>query len=119
MELESASRDFDEAIQVAPRFAPAYLARGNFRMDRGETSVENRSTALRCVLQARHAHLDLGELDLALSDYDKAIELDPQDAVAYFNRSLAHDRLGHRARSQQDRSRALELNPRLGEAASR
>jgi tetratricopeptide (TPR) repeat protein len=82
-------------------------------MGGGEIGIEDLDRAVKidpqlsvAYFKRRNAHLDLGELD-------------PRDAVAYFNRSLAHERLGHRAHAQRDRTRALELNPRLGQGASR
>ena len=45
----------------------------------------------------------------AIEDYDKAIRLNTQNALAYINRGLAYTQLGMDAEAQQDIERAVEL----------
>ncbi len=45
----------------------------------------------------------------ALADYDKAIELNPDFAEAYFNRGLTHIFLGNNKQGISDLSKAGEL----------
>ena len=45
----------------------------------------------------------------ALEDYDKALELDPEFAEAYFNRGLTHIFLGNNKQGIMDLSKAGEL----------
>lgn len=52
----------------------------------------------------------------ALSDCDRAIELDPSDGVAYYNRGRVHAELGDLKRAIEDYSMAITLNPRDGSA---
>jgi tetratricopeptide (TPR) repeat protein len=47
----------------------------------------------------------------AIKDFDKAIELNPNDAAAYNNRGLAKKDLRQYAEAIQDYDKAIELNP--------
>ncbi len=53
-----------------------------------------------------------GEYDKALSDFNKAIELDPDDYSAYCNRGSVYERKGEYARALSDYNKAVELNPK-------
>jgi tetratricopeptide (TPR) repeat protein len=44
-----------------------------------------------------------------LEDYDRAIELDPALAVAYFNRGLAYMKMGYVERAMEDQKTAARL----------
>src|SRR5690242_15427153 len=61
-ELENALADYTRTIELAPKYADAYIGRGN--------------------VQARK-----GGLDDALADYNHAIEINPQSTLAYINRA--------------------------------
>jgi tetratricopeptide (TPR) repeat protein len=50
--------------------------------------------------------------DKAITDYSRAIELNPRDAKAYYNRGNAYDNKGQYDKAITDYSRAIELNPR-------
>jgi tetratricopeptide (TPR) repeat protein len=52
-----------------------------------------------------------GEADLAIADYDRAIMLDPNRAVAFFNRAGALAASGQIDRALADYDRAIELDP--------
>ncbi len=57
-----------------------------------------------------------GDSRVAIDHYDKAIELNPQLAEAYNNRSLAKHALEHYEEVIEDCNKAIELNPQLAEA---
>lgn len=64
-----------------------------------------------------------GDLDGAIADYNRAIELNPQSTKAYINRGVAKRGKGHVDGAIADYKRAIELNPQdarayvhLGEA---
>ncbi len=78
------------AISSNPGFAPAYNNRGG---------VYGR----------------LGDVQLAIEDFDEAIRLDPQYALAYFNRGLAYSAIGDVARANADFARAAELGADMEE----
>ena len=46
-------------------------------------------------------------------DYDRAIEIRPDYANAYYNRGAAKHKLGNKRGAKADRKRAIELNPAL------
>ena len=52
----------------------------------------------------------------ALADYDRAIELNPDDAVAYSNRGIAKSELGQYEAAFTDYDAAIRLNPDSAEA---
>lgn len=39
-----------------------------------------------------YAYYENNELDMAITDFDKAIQLKPEDANAYFGRGLVHSK---------------------------
>jgi len=47
----------------------------------------------------------------AITDYDRAIELNPEYVYAYFNRAHAHRVEGNTEQSIADYSKVIELNP--------
>ena len=52
----------------------------------------------------------LGEYQRAIEDFDKAIQLDPDDAWAYSKRSSAYKRLGQKAKAEADYDKACRLD---------
>ncbi len=52
-----------------------------------------------------------GESQRAISNFDEAIRLDPQDARAYYLRGMAYNRLGQPERAIQDFDEAIRLDP--------
>ncbi|MEZ4662046.1 MAG: tetratricopeptide repeat protein [Caldilineaceae bacterium] len=58
-----------------------------------------------------------GELDAAIADYDQAIALNPEDATAYNNRSIARrDLPGELDAAIADYDQAIALNPQYATA---
>lgn len=57
------------------------------------------------------SHLKLGELDQAVEDYTKVIELDPENLRAYYDRGIANTQLGNYEQAVADYDRASELAP--------
>ncbi len=51
----------------------------------------------------------MGDYQRAIDDLDEAIRLDPELALAYYNRALASTLLGNDAAARQDIDRAVEL----------
>jgi tetratricopeptide (TPR) repeat protein len=49
----------------------------------------------------------------ALAEYTKAIQLDPQDALAFCCRGVAHYRLGDGYKAMADYNKAIEIDPNL------
>jgi cytochrome c-type biogenesis protein CcmH/NrfG len=54
-------------------------------------------------------HVDRGDYEAALADYDEAIRREPDDPFAYNQRAAAHCYRGDRAKAMADHTKALEL----------
>ena len=57
------------------------------------------------------AWVNIGELTSAISDFSKAIEIDPTNVEAYFNRALIWHNQGDLLQALADARKALNLNP--------
>ncbi len=57
-----------------------------------------------------------GQYDEAISDYTKALEIDPKFTEAYHNRGTAYGKKGRYDEAISDFTKALEINPRFAEA---
>jgi tetratricopeptide (TPR) repeat protein len=104
-DIAGAIAEYNEALIADPRLASAYLDRGNARRAAGdldgaimdyESAEELESRLVRDNRDIAQAYLTRGyqrsnrlELDGALADLDRAINLNPQDAEAYFKRGRA------------------------------
>jgi len=80
---DAARADADLAVALAPRNAGYHLNRGLVRAE--------------------------GDLPGALSDFSRALRLDPGLAPAYYSRAVAYQALGQRAGAVADLERALSL----------
>ncbi len=80
----------NQTINLAPR-AAWYLNRGNL-------------------------YKNLQKYELALSDYNKAIEINPNYAYAYLNRGILYRDLQKYELALSDYSKAIEINPNYAEA---
>ena len=59
------------------------------------------------------AYSENGSYDKAISDYNKAIEINPKLARAFYDRGVAHYRKGAHHLAIADYARAIEMNPKL------
>jgi S1-C subfamily serine protease len=59
------------------------------------------------------SYVELGKVDLALADYNRAIELNPRYVEALNNRGRIYLRQGDNERALQDFNRAIQVNPRF------
>lgn len=50
-------------------------------------------------------------MERVISDYTKAIELNPDDVISYNNRGLAHEKNGEYELALEDYTKAIELEP--------
>ncbi|MCP4364404.1 MAG: tetratricopeptide repeat protein [Planctomycetes bacterium] len=58
-----------------------------------------------------NAHLHKGEYEEAISNYTKALEIEPQSAEVYASRGLAYSQIGQNDKAISDFNKALEINP--------
>jgi tetratricopeptide (TPR) repeat protein len=57
------------------------------------------------------AYYEMGEYSKAIAEYNKAIETNPNHALAYFNRAYAYGEIGNYDKAIADYSKIIELNP--------
>ena len=57
------------------------------------------------------AHYMLGDYQAAVADHGRAIDRDPADSYALYNRGLAYGRMGEHRKAIKDFSASLELRP--------
>ncbi len=90
-EPEEQIRCYTETIQRDPMYADAYNNRGV-------------------------CYQELGQLEHASADFEKAIQINPDYAEAYSNRGLSYANLGQHERAIADLDRAIRINPEYAEA---
>ncbi len=63
-----------------------------------------------------NAYWNEGQYDQAISDYNKALEINPRHTQAYNNRGVAYRSKGQYDQAISDYNKALEINPRFAAA---
>ena len=71
---------------------------------------------LESVIERGNAFQDKGQYDQAISDFNKAIEINPRLADAFYNRGNAYFKKGQPDKAISDYNKAIELNPKLAMA---
>jgi tetratricopeptide (TPR) repeat protein len=66
-------------------------------------------------LNRGNAYQNKYNLDQAISDFTKAIKLNPHNANAYLNRGNAYQNKGNPGQAISDFTKAIELNPNDGQ----
>ena len=121
-DLESAARDLDEAIALAPEWAAAHFERGKVWMrldDMEEAARSFRAAAERLpAFGAAWGNLGatLGELDRpaeALAAFERLLALDPSSPQAVNNVGVVTRELGRLVESEASFRRVIELEPDL------
>ena len=64
--------------------------------------------------QQGYDHYNRGHYGPAISEYTKALEIDPRSVKAYNSRGLAYAQQGHYDQAIADISQALEIDPKFG-----
>lgn len=100
---EQAVADFDKALELSPKEVLTVEP-----TNRNVSSEKNSDIALIYNLRGV-AYYYLKKYDAAISDYSKAIELDPDFAGAYNNRGICYQALGETEKSNADFAKADEI----------
>lgn len=125
-DIDSAIRDFDEAIRLQPTFARAWVLRGCSYMLKGhyDKALADFNQAIRIDPRNAAAYCDRADLEdhflrqpeKALADYNHAIRLAPNYQRAYLNRGVQFFVRHDYTRAIADFSRAIQLMPKDGSA---
>ncbi len=127
-DYSSSWSDFDKAVQLAPQSGIAYIGRGlatrsqmsesieamaDFRQ--GKQLLDHPQTAIEYAMRGM-AHLQLTDPRAAMSDYTKAIELNPRLVPAYNNRGNLKQQFKDWEGAITDYTSVLTINPRSATA---
>lgn len=124
-EFDRALEEFETALRLDPENEFAVVSKARVAVIRGNyrealslcTEVEPRGKHmaefyfLRGYIRSREEVRRLLDLEQAIADYDKAIELSPAMAVLYVFRGLAYEDLGNYKEALANFDRSLKLNP--------
>jgi len=117
---ELAIGDYSKAIEIDPRSAVAFIARGWLHQNRGRVdealqdftrAVEHDPNDAGAIRYRGLAFFASGQNDSALADLDKAVTLKPDDYVNYFRRGEVLYAMGQHERALADFTKAIELDP--------
>ena len=118
-QYNDAIADFDEAIQLKPDYAIAYVARGlvKYKVGQYESAIADYDTAIQLKLGDAIAYkarglvkYKVGQYESAIVDYDTAIQLKPDDTVYYW-RGEAKAALGEYNAAIADYDASIQLKP--------
>jgi tetratricopeptide (TPR) repeat protein len=109
--------DFTEAIRLDPKDEESHSGRGWCYAQTGEhaKAVADFNDASWLELKARLDPVTAGVCDRAIADCTEAIQVDPTDAVAYYNRSWRYAQKGDYEKAIDDVTEALRLDPQVPE----
>ncbi len=117
-EYKAAISDFDQAIQLNPKWAEAYYNRGLAyeQLEEFERAIEDYTLALRthhnwaiAYCQRGNVYYKMGQYEPAIADYDRALSVNPNLTEASSNRNLARGVWDEIKRKEEDqRKRRLE-----------
>jgi len=126
--IAEAKKDFDLAINLDPKYGPAYYGRGWVRHDLKDYPGELEDARKGYQLEPGNpggylrrmgaAQEGLRRFEEAVEAYTKAIQLNLRDKASLYNRANCCIELGDFARALDDLNRALELDPKWVEALS-
>ena len=118
-DIDRALADYNEAIRVAPDFAPAFAARGFvylFAKPQLDRAIGDFSEAIRIEPASANvfyfrgvAWSGKGDWDRAIADFDQAIRLRPTFSNAYRDRGKAKEAKGDRMGAAADQAEAERI----------
>jgi tetratricopeptide (TPR) repeat protein len=120
-EYDKAIDDFDQAIRLNPKLAPAYGSRGMAWGMKGnyDKAIADSSEAIRLDPKDAAAYRNRGtcwnykgDYNKAIADWTESIRLNPKDAINYSNRGSAWSNKGDYAKAIADLNEAIRLDPK-------
>ncbi len=122
----SALDKYSKVIQLSPNFAPAYFQRGmcHYYRKSYKDAIQDFSKALiedatisKDVYNIRGwAYMEIEEYYLALSDFNKQIEIESYNPYAYYNRGSVKSKLNDYLGAINDYKKSIELKPNFSMA---
>lgn len=79
-----------------------------------KTDAQPQLSSAEIYFNRAYSHVDNKDFNSMISDFTKAIELDPQFADAYHRRGMILGALGNYDSAIADYNKAIELNPKYG-----
>ncbi|TAG94140.1 MAG: tetratricopeptide repeat protein [Oscillatoriales cyanobacterium] len=117
---------YNKAIKINPNYANAYVSRGVAYHQLGDVhsaiasyywsiyfSQEEREGGLKYYCNLRYGKLCALENILAAINYNQAIQLNHNNANAYFNLGYTYWKLGDKQRSFENAKQSININPKL------
>ncbi len=109
-DLDGVIADFNRALQLDPKYAHAYYSRGNAKREKHELitygGVEAFSPDHKVTAKEK------ADLQGAIADFNRALQLDPENAKAYGNRGIAKMEQGDCDGAIGDFDHVLTLDPK-------
>jgi len=114
----AAIADYEEAIKLEPKNAPALNNRGTAQSEKGdgEAAIADYSAALKlnprfasAYFNRANAYATKGEVDRAIADYTAAIKYNKRNVNAYIARGALYLAGGQPAKARDDMRRAAQL----------
>lgn len=119
-EFEEFSRKMEEIIEPTEEQRDVKDSLGNYA-DREKAAllelIEKEPTAENYFKLGNNERIN-ENYDKAIECYEKAIELNPEYAMAYNNRGYSYNKLGEEEKAIEDYSKAIEINPEYALAYS-
>lgn len=112
--LRDALKDFERALELNPKLSEArvHLSRVQEAVAKGSQILETKQPQSASeYMQRGFLHKKLGHLEKALSDFDKAVTLNPDGPLGYANRGRVRLLLKDYAAARQDIEIFLRLAP--------
>ncbi|HTB85770.1 MAG TPA: tetratricopeptide repeat protein [Candidatus Sulfotelmatobacter sp.] len=117
---DDAINDYNEAIDLKPHYAEAYIDRGDAKINKADydgamadftKAIELKPDLVVAFNNRAWLEEKNGDHDAAIADYTKVIESDPGSEDAYNNRGLSKYNKGDMDGAIADYTKAIELKP--------
>jgi tetratricopeptide (TPR) repeat protein len=105
---ELAIADYTKAIKLSPLFVKAYLNRGRAYYDYDSMATDYGVNTLNALTGAKIDNTR--NYQQAIADYSAATKLDPNNALAYFQRGIVHYRMKNYDQAIADFTQAITLD---------
>lgn len=117
--LESSLLHFNKALKEAPNHPDILSHRGvvHLHLNQKKKCLDDLKLSLSLEPENPYRYASLayakdffGDIDGAIADYEKAVELDPEDAVAHNNLGLLLEKKGYQQKAQRNFEKADKLS---------